>query len=81
MSSKSKNTPGAFGKKRTWKTKDVEEIVANPLYVGIGPFPKVIEEEIWISCAVQTIKDHGVKRFLSVMLQSLRKSFGDWEQR
>lgn len=74
-----KKTEGAFGGRR-WTENDVEDVIANPVYVGVGPFPKAIADEVWITTAVLAIRKYGTETFLSAMLAALRKSFGDWEK-
>ena len=62
-------------KLKDWKPEDVNEIVVNPIYTGIGLFPKIIDDEVWIKAAKQAIRDMGHEGFFTAMLEALRKSF------
>jgi len=54
---------------------NVESIIANPIYVGIGPFPKLVEEDVYIAAAMHMIEEHGAERYLKQMIAALRGSF------
>lgn len=54
---------------------DVEKILTNPVYVGIGPFPQLVDEALWISAAKKAIKQRGADRFFRSMFQALRETF------
>jgi len=54
---------------------DVEAMLVNPIYVGIGPFPRIVEDDLYIQAAKKMITDNGADHFLRVMLSALRASF------
>lgn len=53
---------------------DVLDILANPIWVGIPPYPMLIDERIWIKAAVKLIKKEGAANFLRRMIRILRGS-------
>ena len=56
---------------------DVRGMTSNPIYTGIGPFPQIIPDELWISTAIKQINEQGAIQFLVNMLYVLRESFRD----
>ena len=52
-------------------------ILVNPIYTGIGPYPKIIEDELWINAMSKQIERLGVDLVLRVLLDSLRQTFDD----
>ena len=54
---------------------DVESMIANPIYVGMGPFPKLVEDDLYIAAAKLMIAEHGAEVFLRTMIGALRASF------
>ncbi len=54
---------------------DVRGILSNPIYCGIGPFPKMVEDEKYVSAAVKSIEEDGAEQFVVNMLYLMRKSF------
>ncbi len=53
----------------------MRSLMCNPIYAGIGPFPKLIDDELWVRAASQMIKKEGVEQFLVNMLYVLRESW------
>ena len=39
--------------------RDVRKMLTNPVYVGIGRYPRMIEDDMWIKAAQMGIKEHG----------------------
>jgi hypothetical protein len=60
-----------------WTESDVKDVLCNPIYVGIGPYPKILSDEKWISCAEKGCKAMGHEAFFKCMIKMLRKSFGE----
>ncbi len=54
----------------------MRSLFCNPAYVGLGPFPALIDDETWIRAAAQMIEKEGTEQFLVNMLYVLRQSFG-----
>ena len=63
-----------------WTPDDVFQIICNPIYTGIGPYPQIVDDEQWIQAASRAIKAKGRAYFLRQMLTALRASFASVEQ-
>lgn len=61
-------------KNKVWDEDDVEKVLVNPIYTGLGPFPRLIEDELWIKAAARNIKQMGAEKFFRAMLRELRTS-------
>ena len=46
----------------------------NPIYIGIGPYPPLIDKPTWIAGARRMINEEGVEQFLVNMLHVLELS-------
>jgi hypothetical protein len=55
----------------------IRGILCNPLYAGIGPFPRTVSDEQWVSAAGAQIAAGGTEQFLVNMLAMLRASLAD----
>ena len=55
---------------------DVKSIFCNPIFTGIAPFPKMIEDDLWIKSAKNLIEKIGIDDFLKGMLKALRATYG-----
>ena len=60
-----------------WTEQDVKDIVCNPIYAGVPPFPAILSEEEWIRVAKKAIEVDGVETFLKTMLTRLRATYAD----
>jgi len=58
---------------------DVDAIMANPVYVGIGPFPMLVGEDDYIAAAKLMIEEQGPEHYLRQMIAALRASFDELE--
>lgn len=59
-----------------WDVQRVEELIANPLYAGIGPFPRLISDTAYVKAASKMIREIGPERYLHLTLKLLREQFG-----
>jgi hypothetical protein len=59
----------------------VRGILVNPIYTGVGPFPRLVEDAAWVRASAKLIEDEGVEQFLVNLLFVLReclpKEIGD----
>lgn len=55
-----------------WTSEDVANLIANPIYVGMGPYPKILDDDLWVESAVRAIGEEGAAAFLTRMLTVLR---------
>jgi hypothetical protein len=56
-------------------TEAVRGILVNPLYTGVGPFPRLVEDEVWVRACAKLIKEEGAQQFLVNLLYVLKECF------
>jgi len=54
---------------------NIRGLICNPIYAGVGPFPRLVPDEVWIGGAAKLIREEGPEQFLVNMLHVLRRSF------
>src|SRR5262245_57539813 len=55
---------------------DVRHILSNPIYVGIGRFPRLIADDLWIRAQVRLVAEYGVRPRLRAIRTALHESLG-----
>jgi hypothetical protein len=45
-----------------------------PIYTGVGPFPRLVEDAAWVRACAKLIKEEGAEQFLVNLLYVLRES-------
>lgn len=58
-----------------WTSAKVLALLANPVYAGIGPFPQIVDDELWIKGICLQIDNLGSELVMRVLLDSLRQAF------
>lgn len=53
----------------------IRGLICNPIYAGVGPFPRMVPDETWVGSAAKLIREEGPEQFLVNMLHVLRRSF------
>ena len=53
----------------------VKGILVNPIYTGIGPFPRLVEDAAWVRACAKLIEEEGPDQFLVNLLYVLRECF------
>ena len=53
----------------------VKGILVNPLYTGVGPFPRLVEDVAWVRSCAKLIEQEGSQQFLVNLLYVLRECF------
>ena len=53
----------------------VKGILVNPLYTGVGPFPRLVEDAAWVRACAKLIAEEGSAQFLVNLLYVLRECF------
>ena len=53
----------------------VRGILVNPIYTGIGPFPRLVEDAAWVRACAKLIEEEGPQQFLVNLLYVLRECF------
>ncbi len=59
---------------KNWTAEDVKKILTNPVYAGMGPFPQIVSDELWIKAFIKAMNELGVTVALQLMLNNLRES-------
>jgi hypothetical protein len=54
----------------------VKGILVNPIYTGVGPFPRLVEDAAWVRACARLIDEEGADQFLVNLLYVLRECFG-----
>jgi hypothetical protein len=53
----------------------VKGILVNPIYTGVGPFPRLVEDAAWVRACAKLIEEEGPQQFLVNLLYILRECF------
>ena len=53
----------------------VKGILVNPIYTGLGPFPRLVEDAAWVRACAKLIAEEGPEQFLVNLLYVLRECF------
>ena len=53
----------------------VKGILVNPIYTGVGPFPRLVDDEAWVRACAKLIEEEGPQQFLVNLLYVLRECF------
>ena len=48
-------------------------ILVNPIYTGVGPFPRLVEDAAWVRACAKLIEEEGPEQFLVNLLFVLRE--------
>jgi hypothetical protein len=65
----------AMNDKIDWET--LRGVLCNPIYAGVGKYPPIVNDEVWITAAEKLTQEMGVRQFLTRMLAALRSSFSE----
>jgi hypothetical protein len=53
----------------------VRGILVNPIYTGVGPYPRLVEDAAWVRACAKLIEEEGAQQFLVNLLHVLRECF------
>jgi hypothetical protein len=53
----------------------VKGLLVNPIYTGVGPFPRLVEDAAWVRACARLIEEEGPGQFLVNLLFVLRECF------
>jgi hypothetical protein len=53
----------------------VKGILVNPVYTGLGPFPRLVQDGAWVRACARLIEEEGADQFLVNLLYVLRECF------
>jgi hypothetical protein len=51
----------------------IKGILVNPIYTGVGPFPRLVEDVAWVRACATLIEQEGAQQFLVNLLYVLRQ--------
>jgi hypothetical protein len=54
---------------------DILKTLCNPVYTGIGRYPRIIEDEVWVAAVQKAINEVGAEKVAKTILIALRQSF------
>lgn len=64
----------------TWTEADVKGMVMSPIYAGVGPYPRLMPEELWVRANAKLLKEtletQSVEQYLVNLLYVLRENLG-----
>jgi hypothetical protein len=55
----------------------IRGIIVNPVYSGIGPFPRLDQDDAWVRACARMIEEEGAEQVLVNLLYVLRECLGD----
>jgi hypothetical protein len=59
----------------------VKGLLVNPIYTGVGPFPRLVQDDVWVRACATLIEEEGAEQFLVNLLYVLRECLpGDTDQ-
>lgn len=61
--------------KKRWTPDDVREMLTNPVYAGLGPYPAIVEEETWLQINGRLIEEDGAGEVIGGILARFRQVF------
>jgi len=60
---------------RGWKSTELERMLNHPVYVGMGGYPAIVEEELWLDANVSLMEEAGARRVVVGILARFRETF------
>ena len=55
----------------------VRGILVNPISAGVGPFPRLVQDDAWVRACARMIEEEGSEQVLVNLLYVLRECLGD----
>ena len=55
----------------------IKGILVNPIYTGLGPFPRLVRDDAWVRACARMIEEEGAEQVLVNLLYVLRECMGD----
>jgi hypothetical protein len=69
-------SPRAGSDPTQFTAEDIRGMICNPIYAGLGPYPRIMKDEEWVQAASRMIREEGAEQFLVNELAVLRETFG-----
>lgn len=70
------HTPTGEEAQAGFTVEDIQGVLTNPIYAGLGPYPALIDDETYVAAAAHLIREQGAEQFLVNLLAVLREAFG-----
>jgi hypothetical protein len=70
------HTPSGAESPGEFTAEELRGILTNPIYAGLGPYPQIIADEVYIAAAARLIREQGPEQFLVNLLAVLREALG-----
>lgn len=64
--------PRAGEDPRNFDEAGIKGMVINPIYAGVGEYPRMISDEQWVPAAKKVLEEDGAEQFLVNLLHVLR---------
>jgi hypothetical protein len=59
-----------------WTEENIHEMVANPVYCGIGPMPRLIEDDLYADAIARLVIDEGPAETVRKIRKVVERLFG-----
>ena len=70
------HTPTGEETQTGFTAENIQGMLTNPIYAGLGPYPALIDDEMYVAAAARLIREQGAEQFLVNLLTVLREAFG-----
>jgi hypothetical protein len=57
-----------------WTAEMVRAMLTNPVYVGMGPYPRIVEDDLWLNTIVVRIEREGAAATVESVLLQFRET-------
>jgi hypothetical protein len=68
-------TRGESMSRDKWSAEDVAKVISNPVYTGVGQYPRVIDDDTWVAANKRMVEEMGAEAYLRRLLAVLRETF------
>lgn len=58
-----------------WTADDVRKMLTNPVYAGMGLYPPIVAEDLWLASNVVRIAKEGAEAVVESVLMQFRETF------
>ena len=70
------HVPRAGMDPRNFGEAGIKGMVINPIYAGVGEYPRMIPDEQWVRAVKKVLEEDGAEQFLVNLLHVLRSTLG-----
>jgi hypothetical protein len=58
-----------------WTPSELRDMLTNPVYTGMGPYPAIIRDEDWLDVNVRLIEEDGLEVVIRSILARFEEAF------